>query len=143
MNPADVAGVRFHYRLGTAKFNIALSSLYQLLLLNPQQGCAILSGLREWERSRRLTDTWAVNTSCWASLGELGLEGGADEEIMLSSCGLSPPTPGSPRSTSLAKPPPPRQENQTPYPPPPKPMHHMSQIALLLMSESLPISHRN
>ena len=35
---------------------------------------------------------------------------------------LSPPTPGSPRSTSPAKPPPPRRETQTPCPaPPPKP----------------------
>ena len=82
MNPADVAGVRIRYRLGTAQFSIALSALYQLLLLNPQPGCSILSGLREWERSRRLTDTWAANTPCWASLGELRWEGCADEEIL-------------------------------------------------------------
>ena len=48
MNLADVAGVRIRYRLRTANFSIALSALYQLLLLNPQQGCFILSGLREW-----------------------------------------------------------------------------------------------
>ena len=128
VNPADVAGVRIRYRLGTAEFSIALSAVYQLLLLNPQQGCAILSGMREWERSRRLTDTWAANMPCCASLGELGWEGCADEEILLSSCGLSPPTPGSPRSTSPAKPPPPRRETQTPCPAPP-PQTHATQKA--------------
>ena len=46
MNPADVAGVRIRYRLGTAKFSIALPALYQLVLLNPQRGCAILSCCR-------------------------------------------------------------------------------------------------
>ena len=51
VNPADVAGVRIRYKLVTAEFSIALSALYQLLLLNPQRGCAIVSGLREWERS--------------------------------------------------------------------------------------------
>ena len=117
MNPADVAGVRIHYQLGTAEFNIALSALYQLLLLNPQRGCSILSGLREWEQSRRLTDTWAANTPCWASLGELGREGCVDEEILLSTCGLSPP---SPRSTSPAKPPP-AEKPKPPALPPPKP----------------------
>ena len=35
VNPADVAGVHIRYRLGTAEFSIALSALYQLLLLNP------------------------------------------------------------------------------------------------------------
>ena len=120
VNAADVAGVRIRYRLGTAEFSIALSALYQLVLVNPQRGCAILSGLREWERSGRLTDTWAANTPCSASLEELGWEGCADEEILLSSCGLSPPTPGSPRSTSPANPPPPqRNPNPVPCPPPP------------------------
>ena len=38
VNPADVAGVRIRYKLGTAEFNIALSALYQLLLLNPKRG---------------------------------------------------------------------------------------------------------
>ena len=71
MNPADAGGVRIRYRPGTAKFSIALSALYQLLLLNPQRGCSILSGFREWERSCRLTDTSAANTPCWASLVEL------------------------------------------------------------------------
>ena len=75
VNPADVAGVRFRYKLGTAELSSALSALYQLLLLNPQRGCAILSGLREWERSRRLTDTWAANTPCWAALGSWGGRG--------------------------------------------------------------------
>ena len=67
-------------------------------------------------------DTWAGNKPCWASLGELGWEGCADEEVPLSSCGLNPPTPASPRIASPAKPPPPR-ETQTPCraPPPPKP----------------------
>ena len=119
VNSADVAGVRIRYRLGTAEFSIAPSALYQLLLLNLQRGCAIMSGLQEWERSRCLTDTWAANTPCWASLGELGCEGCADEEILLSSCGLSPPNPRSPRSTSPAKPPPrPRNPNPLPFPPP-------------------------
>ena len=72
VNPADVAGVRVRSRLQTAEYTIALSGLYQLLLLNAQRGCSILSGSRECERSRRPTDTWAVNTPCWASLGELG-----------------------------------------------------------------------
>ena len=40
VNPADVAGVCILYRLGTAEFSIALSALYQLLLLSPKQGCA-------------------------------------------------------------------------------------------------------
>ena len=62
VNPADVAGVRIWYKLGTAEFSIAVSAPYHLLLLSPQRGCAILSGLREWERSRRLMDTWAANT---------------------------------------------------------------------------------
>ena len=120
--PGDIAGVRSRYRLGTAEFRIALSALYQLLLLNPQRGCAILSGLREWERSRRLADTWAANTPCLASLGELGWEGCADEAILLSSCGLSPPTLGSPRSTSPAKPLLCRKA-QTPCPAPPHQTH--------------------
>ena len=121
VNPADVAGVRIPYGFGTAEFSsIALSALYQLLLLNPQRGCAILSGLREWERSHRLTDTWAANTPCWASLGELGWEGCADEEIVLSSCGLNPPTPASPRSPSPAKPAP-AEKPKPPAVSPPKP----------------------
>ena len=104
-NPADVAMVRIRYRLGTAEFSIALSALHHLLLLNPQQGFAILSGPGEWECARRLTKTWAANTPCWASLGELGWEGCADEEIVLSKCGLSPPTPGGRHSTPPSKPP--------------------------------------
>ena len=107
MNPADSAGVRIRYWLGTAEFSIALSALYQLLLLNLQPGCAILSGLREWERSRRLTETWAAKTPSWAGLRELGWEGCADEEMLLSSCGSSTPTPDSPRRASPAKAPPP------------------------------------
>ena len=47
VNPANVAGVRIRYKLGTAEFRIALSALYQLLLLIPHWGCAIMSGLRE------------------------------------------------------------------------------------------------
>ena len=120
VNPADVAGVRICYRLGTAEFSIALPALNQLLLLNPQWGCSIVSGLREWERSRRLTDTWAANTPCWASLGELGWDGCASKDILLSSCGLSPLRP---RSISPAKPPPPAEKPQPlalPPPPPPK-----------------------
>ena len=85
-----------------------------------QRGCAILSGLREWEGSRRLGHTWAANTHCWVSLGEFGWEGWADEEILLSSCGLSPPTPRSPRSTSPAKPPH-AEKTKPPALPPPNP----------------------
>ena len=72
MNPADIAGVRIRYRLATGDFSFALSALYQLLLLNLQRGCSILSGFRELERSLRLTDTWAANTPYSARLGELG-----------------------------------------------------------------------
>ena len=116
--------MKLSYRLGTAEFSIALSALYLLLLRNPQ------NGLRGWERSRRLTDTWVANTPCWASLGELGWEGCADEEIMLSSCGLSPPTPGSPRSSSPAKPPPLPPERPKPLAlPPPKKKTHATQKA--------------
>ena len=104
VNAAGAAGVCIPYKLGTAWFSIAPSALYQLLLLNPQGGCAILSGLREWERSHRLTDTWAANTPCLAALGELGWEGCSDEDILMSSCGMNPPTPASPRNTSPAKP---------------------------------------
>ena len=119
VNPADVVGFRIRYRPGTAEFRFALSTLYQLLLLNPQRGCSILSGLREWEQSRRLTDTWVLNTPCWASLGELRWEDCGDEEILLSSCGLNPPTP---RSASPAKPPPPGDKPKPPaLPPPPNP----------------------
>ena len=118
VNPADVAGVRIRYKLGTAEFSIALSALYQLLLLNPQRGCAILSGLREWECSRRLTDTWAANTPCWAALGDLGWEGCSDEDILMCSCGMNPPIPAIPRSASPTKPSPPRNPNPLPRPPP-------------------------
>ena len=116
-------GVRIPYKLGTAEFNIALSAPYQLLLLNPQRGCAILSGLREWERFRRLTNTSAANTPYCASPRELGWDGCADKEILLSSCGLNSPTSGSPRSASPAKPLPPCRETGTPCraPPPPPP----------------------
>ena len=106
VNPVDVAGVRIRYRLGNAEFSIAMFTLYQLLLLNPQRGCAVQSGLREWERFGRLTDTWAANTPCWASLGEFVWEGGANEEILLSSCGLSPPIPGNPCNPKSPPPPP-------------------------------------
>ena len=75
VNPAGVAGVRIRYKLGTAELSIALSALYQLLLLNPQRGCGILFGLRDWERSRRLTDTWAANTPCGRAWGSWGRRG--------------------------------------------------------------------
>ena len=51
VNPAEVAVVRIRYRLGAAEFSVALSAMYEVLLLNPQRGCSILSRLREWERS--------------------------------------------------------------------------------------------
>ena len=47
-------------------------------------------------------------------MGELGWEGCADEEILLFSCGLSLPSPGSPHTTAQVKPPPPRRETRTP-----------------------------
>ena len=119
VNPADVAGVRIRYKSGTAEVSIALSALYQLLLLNPQRGCAILSRLREWERSRGLMDGWAANTPCWVALGELGWEGCSDEDILMSSCGINPPTPASPRSASPTKPAP-AQKPKPPAPPPPQ-----------------------
>ena len=62
--PGGRCGGSHLFWLQTAEFTIALSALYQLLLLNPQRGCSILSGLREWERSWRLMDTWAANTPC-------------------------------------------------------------------------------
>ena len=121
VNPADVAGVRIRYKLGTAESSIAPSALYQLLLLNHQRGCAILSGLRDWEGSRRLTDTWAANTPCWAALGELGWEGCSDEDILMCSCGMDPPTPASPHSAYPAKPAPaekPKPPAAAPHKPP-------------------------
>ena len=120
VDQVDMAGVRIRYRLCTAEFSIAVSAVYQLLLLDPQRGCFILSELREWERSHRLTDTWAANTPRWASLGDLGWEDCGDQEIFLSSCGLSPPPPAAPPQQS-PPPPPPRRETQTPCPAPPPP----------------------
>ena len=108
------------------EYTIALSALYavyQLLVLNPQRGCSILSALREWEGSRCLADTWAANTPCWPSPGELGWEGCTDEEIVLSSCGL---TLSSPRTPSPANPPPPAEKPKPPAPPPP-PRTHQTQ----------------
>ena len=114
--------------VGHRRVHIALSALYHQLLFNPLPGYAILSGLQEWERSRRLTDTWAANTPCLASVGELGWEERADEEILLSSFALSPPGRGSPCSTWPAKPPPPPAEKPKPLalPPPPDPRSQKS-----------------
>ena len=76
------------------------------------------------------------NLSTWGHftvveyMGELGWEGCADKEILLCSCGLSPPTPGSPRSTSPAKPPPPPPRNPNPPPCPPPARTHATQKAL-------------
>ena len=95
VNTTNDAGVPIGYRLQVADYTIAPSAPYQVLLLNQQPGCFAFPGLRERERSRRLTDTWASNTPCCASPGELGWEACADEEILLSSCGLSPPMPHS------------------------------------------------
>ena len=81
----------------------------------------MLSGLREWERSRRLTDTWVANTPCWAALGELGWEGCSDEDVVMSSCGMNPPTSASPRSASPAKAAPAEKPKPRAAPPPPKP----------------------
>ena len=91
--------------------------------------CSILSRLRERERSRRLTDTWAANTPCWVGLGELGWKGCADEEILLFSCGLSPPPPpeclpskapppraNKPKPQALPPPPPTQQTEKLPHP---------------------------
>ena len=60
VNPADGAGVRIRYKLGTTEFSIALSALYQLLLLNPQRGApscpgpghgfGLVVGLQVWPR---------------------------------------------------------------------------------------------
>ena len=129
VNPADVAGVRIRYRPGIAEFSIALSAQYELLLLNPQRGCTIVSGLWEWERSRRLTHIWAANTPCSASPGKLGWEGCADEEILLSSCGLSPPKPPQPPQRLPSKAPPPHVEKPKPPALPPPPKTHPTQKA--------------
>ena len=87
-------------------------------MLDPPRGCAIVTGPREWERSRRLTDTWAANTPYWASLGELGWVGFCVEGIVLSNCGFNPPTPASPRSASPAKPAPAKKPKPSAVPPP-------------------------
>ena len=149
--PGRRRGGRIRYKLGTAEFSIALSAVYQLLLLNPQRGCAILSGLREWERSRRLKDTWAANTPCWAALGELGWEGCSDKDILMSSCGMNPATTASPRSTSPAKPAPAEKPKPravaTPKPtqskktPPPKRKSFESGSSSLSSDQALPRSH--
>ena len=123
VNPADIAGVCIWYMLGSAEFSIALSALYQLLLFNPQQECAMLSGLRDCGRSRQLTDTWAANKPYYASLWKLQWEGCAGKEILLSSRGLNPPAraaPAAPREQS----PPPSPEKPKPLPPPPKSTQH-------------------
>ena len=108
VKPADVTGVRIRYKLGAAELNIALSALYQLVVPNPSGGAQSCpgcgNGRREWERSRRRRDAWAANTPCWAALGELGWEGCSDEDNLMSSCGMNPPSPASPRSASPAKP---------------------------------------
>ena len=137
VNPADVAGVRIRYQLGTAEVSITLSALYQLLLLNPQRGCSILSGFRERARSRHLTDTWAANTPCWASLGELGWEGCADEEIVLFSCVLSHPSLRSLRNASPTNPPPSPATRETPPPCPPPPQSHPTQKATHAEAQNL------
>ena len=121
MNPADVAGVCIRYWMGTAEFSIALSTRYQQLLLNPQRGCSSLSGVREWEWSRRVTDTSAANMPRCASVGELGQEVCGDEEILLSSCGLNPPSPAAPPEQSPPPPPPPPTNPDPPPSPPSKP----------------------
>ena len=46
---ADAAGVCIRYWLQSAEYTIALSTLYQLLLPNPQRGCSILSGVERVE----------------------------------------------------------------------------------------------
>ena len=84
-----------------------------------------MSWLREWERSRRRTDTWAANTPCWAALGDLGWEGCSDEDILMSSCGMNPPTAARPVAPPQQSPPPPRNPNPLP-PPPPPPKHPQS-----------------
>ena len=124
-NPADVAGVRIRYKLGTAEFSIAFSAMYQLLLLNPQRGCAILSGLREWEHAASPTRGRRIRPSL-AAQGELGWEGCSDEDILMSICGMHPPTPASPRSASPTKPAP-AKKPKPPAAPPPPPKTHATQ----------------
>ena len=63
------------------------------------------------------------NLSTWGHftvveyMGELWWEGCADEEILLSSCGLSPPR-QPPQHLPSKAPPPPRNPNPLPCPPP-------------------------
>ena len=143
MHLANVMGVRILYRLLSAEYIIAVSALYELLLLNPRRGCCILFGLREWERSRRLTDIWMANTPCWASLGELGWKGCANEEILLSFCGLTPAP--SARNPSQAKPPPPPTEKPQPSalpPPPPKPTQPKTAPRTSTSSSNRAAAHR-
>ena len=95
-DPADVAGVRIRYRLWSPKYTIAVFALW----------CSILI---KWQGPRRLTDTSAVNRSCYAGLGALRWEGSADEEIVLFSCALTHPAPKRPHPLPSKAPPPPRQ----------------------------------
>ena len=79
-----------------------------------------------------------------ASVGELGWEGCADKEIVLSKCGLSPPTTGSPRSASPAKPRPPAQKPKPPAlpPSPPNPQTVATQKALSSKAQVLRIGQQ-
>ena len=117
-NPADVAGVwhplpAWHCRVKHHPIRLVPAAAAQLAT----GACSIVSGLRDWTRSRRLMETWSANTPRWASLGELGWEGCADEEILLCSCGLNPLLPQ--QHLPSNQPPAPRNLNPPPYPPPP------------------------
>ena len=98
--------------------------MYQFLVLEPQRRCYTLSGLGEWEGSRCLTETSAANAPCMASLDHLGWEGCAVEEILLSTCGLSPPPPP---QRLPGKAPPPADKPKPPALPPPPPTHQTQQ----------------
>ena len=128
VNPADVAAVRIRYR-GWAPPSSAspCQSCTSCCSATPNGDAPSCPGCESGSAFHRLRDTWAGNTPCLASLGELGWEGCADEEILLFSCGLSPPTPGSARSTSPATPPP----AEKPKPPylAPSPQTHATQKA--------------
>ena len=97
MNPADVTQVCIRYRLGTPSSASRCPPLCTSCSSSTRNGVLYPARTAGVEKNfRRLTDTWAANPPCLASLGELGWEGCAHEEILLSSCWLSPLAPAAP-----------------------------------------------
>ena len=118
VNPADIAGVRIRYQLGGSEFSNPPVRRVPTAAAQPP------TGVRHAVRAAGVGALPPPNGHVggeYALLGEpggLGWEICADEEILLSSCGLSPPTPGNPRNTSLAKPRPAEKPKPPAVPPP-------------------------